>query len=76
MNDHQTTAQQPATELPIAIVHRVTTLSMTFVEKPSDSQRQQLKDNGYRYENGKWYKSVPQGFHADAEMIGQLLAAA
>jgi hypothetical protein len=71
MNDQQTVTA----ELPIAIVHRVTTLSITFVEKPTDSQRQQLKDHGYRYENGKWYKSQPEGYHADAELISQILAA-
>ncbi len=75
MNDHQTTAQQPVTDLPIAIVHRTTTLSITFVEKPTDGQRQQLKDHGYRYENGKWYKSGTHGQHADSDLIAQILAA-
>ncbi len=63
------------TEQPIAIIHQTTTVSMTFVEKPTDSQRQQLKDTGFRYDNGKWYKSATQGQHADAEMVGQILAA-
>ena len=71
MNDQQTATA----EMPIAIVHRTTTLSITFVEKPTDSQRQQLKDHGYRYENGKWYKSHTHGQHADAEIVGQVLAA-
>ena len=75
MNEHQTTTQQPAAEMPIAIVHRTTTLSITFVQKPSDAARQQLKDAGYRFDNGKWYKSAMVGQHADAELIGQVLAA-
>lgn len=71
MNDQQTATAS----LPIAILHRTTTLSITFVQKPSDAARQQLKDAGYRFDNGKWYKSVMVGQHADAELIGQVLAA-
>jgi hypothetical protein len=60
---------------PVAIVRKVFTISITFVNKPSDTRRQQLKDAGYRFENGQWYKSHPEGHHADDATVADLIAA-
>ncbi len=59
----------------VAIVRKTTTLSITYVEKPTDEERRKLKDAGYRYENGQWYKSQSVGNHADSDTIAKLLAA-
>jgi hypothetical protein len=42
----------------VAIVRKTTTLSITYVEKPSDEERRKLKEAGYRYENGNWFNSL------------------
>jgi hypothetical protein len=60
---------------PIAIARNTNTVSFTFVEKPSDEQRHQLKEGVFRYESGNWFKSQTQGYHATGEVIDQLLAA-
>jgi hypothetical protein len=60
---------------PVAIVRKVFTISITFVNKPSDARRQQLKGAGYRFENGNWYKSDTEGKHADDATVADLIAA-
>jgi hypothetical protein len=59
----------------IAIARNTNAVSITFVQKPSDEQRRQLKEAGFRYENRQWFKSQTQGYHATGEVIDQLLAA-
>jgi Mg2+ and Co2+ transporter CorA len=59
----------------VAIVCKTTTLSITYVEKPSDEERRKRKEAGYRYENGNWFKYHLVGNHADSETIANLLAA-
>jgi hypothetical protein len=62
-------------EQPITIARNTNTVSITFVQKPTDEQRRQLKEAGFRYESGNWFKSQTQGYHATGEVIDQLLAA-
>jgi hypothetical protein len=59
----------------VEIIRKTTILSITYVEKPSDEERRKLKEAGYRYENGNWFKSQQVGNHADSETIAKLLAA-
>ena len=60
---------------PIAIIRQTTTVSIAFAEKPSEERRKQLRDAGYRYENGNWYRSDPQSRMASEELVAQVLAA-
>lgn len=60
---------------PIAIIKQTTTVSVTFAEKPSEERRRQLREAGYRYENGNWYKSEPDSQMASEELVAKLLAA-
>lgn len=60
---------------PIAIIRQTTTVSITFAEKPPEERRRQLRDAGYRYENGNWYRSEPQSQMATEELVAQVLAA-
>ena len=72
MNNSQ---QATATAEPVAIIKHTTTVSITFVERPSSEMISKLKAGGYRYENGNWFKSHTQGKHADHEVVAQLIAA-
>lgn len=72
MNNSQ---QATTAELPIAIVRHTVTVAITFVEKPSDERRRQLRDAGYRYENGQWYKSKTQGENATDSIVARVIAA-
>lgn len=58
-----------------AIVRKTFTVSITHVGKPSAERRQQLKDAGYKYENGNWYKSQTESHFADESKVAQLIAA-
>lgn len=60
---------------PIAIARQVTTVSITFSEKPSEERRRELKASGFRYENGNWYKSDSQSHLADEATVAKLIAA-
>ena len=51
------------------------TVSHTFTNKPSDKRRQQLKDAGYRFENGHWYKNQTEGRITTEETLDQIIAA-
>ena len=63
------------TDQPIAIVHQIVTVSVTFVEKPNDETRARLEAAGYHFDNGQWYRSDAHAQHADAEMFAQVIAA-
>ncbi|WP_152051765.1 hypothetical protein [Tautonia marina] len=60
---------------PIAIIRQTTTVSIAFAEKPSEERRRQLRDAGYRYENGNWFRSEPHSQMATEELVAQVLAA-
>jgi hypothetical protein len=60
---------------PVAIIRQVSTIAITFVDKPTDQRRRELKDAGYRFENGQWYKSHSQGQNADDSLVAQVIAA-
>jgi hypothetical protein len=64
--------QNPET---IAIIRKTITVSITFVDKPSDERRRQLKEAGYKYENGNWYRSDTEGHRASDALVSQVLAA-
>lgn len=59
----------------IAIIRQTVTVAITFVDKPSDERRRQLKDAGFRYENGNWYKSNTVGQQADDSTVAKIIAA-
>lgn len=63
-----------AQSTPIAIVRQTTTVSITFAEKPSDELRRQLREAGYRYDNGNWYRSQPEAQWATEETVAQILS--
>lgn len=60
---------------PIAIIRKTTTVSISFADKPSEERRRQLREAGYRYENGNWFRSEPQSQMASEELVAQVLAA-
>ena len=60
---------------PVGIIRQTTTVSITFVEKPSEELRRQLRESGFRYENGNWYRSQTDGQMATEELVAQVLAA-
>ena len=60
---------------PIAIARQVTTVSITFTEKPSEERRRELKAAGFKFENGNWYKSESQSHFADDATVAKLIAA-
>ena len=68
-------SQQTTVELPIAIIRHTVNVAITFVEKPSDERRRQLRDAGYRYENGQWYKSKTQAENASDSIVARVIAA-
>lgn len=61
---------------PIALIRQTTTVSIAFLEKPSEERRKRLWENGYRYANGAWFKPVSQSQMATEELVAQVLAAA
>jgi hypothetical protein len=71
-NSDQATTQ---TVEPAAIIKHTTTVSITFVNRPSGDMIAKLKAGGYRYEAGNWFKSETQGKHADHETVAQLVSA-
>jgi hypothetical protein len=60
---------------PVAIVRQSVTVSITYTSKPDEATRQRLKDAGYKFENGHWYRNQTQGNMATQAEILQLLAA-
>jgi hypothetical protein len=60
---------------PIAIIRQTMTVSIAFAEKPSEERRRQLRDSGYRYENGQWYKSQLLSEMAAEELVAKVIAA-
>jgi hypothetical protein len=60
---------------PISIIRQTVTVAITFVDKPTDERRRQLKEAGFRYENGHWYKSNTVGQQADDSVVAQVIAA-
>ena len=60
---------------PIALIRRTTTVSFAFAEKPTEERRRQLREAGYQYQNGTWYKSQPDSQMASEELVAQVLAA-
>jgi hypothetical protein len=59
----------------VAIIRHSVTLSLTFTNKPSDSERQALKDRGYKFENGQWYRNQTDSRLATQAEVQQLLMA-
>ncbi len=70
------TEAQTTNPAPIALIRQTTTVSIAFAERPSEERRRQLREAGYRYENGHWYRSDPQSQMASEELVEQVLAAA
>jgi hypothetical protein len=60
---------------PVAIVRQSVTVSLTFTSKPSDSERQALKDKGYKFENGQWYRNQTDSRLTTQAEVQQLLMA-
>ena len=60
---------------PIAIIRQTTTVSIAFAEKPSEERRRQLRDAGYLYDKGQWFKPVTDSRMASEELVAQVLAA-
>jgi hypothetical protein len=59
----------------IAIARRTVTVSITFAGKPSEDRRKALKDAGYKFENGSWYRSeTVSNLATDAE-VAKIIAA-
>ena len=61
---------------PIAIIRKTTTVAFTFEGMPSEERRRALKEAGYRYDNGHWYRSQSDSQMAPEEMVAKVLAAA
>ena len=61
---------------PIAIVRKTTTVAITFEGVPPEERRRALKEAGYRYDNGHWYRSQSDSQMAPEELVAQVLAAA
>ena len=59
----------------VAIVRRTYTESVTFVGKPSEERRSQLKAAGYKFESGNWYRSRSDSQLATDEEVAKTLAA-
>lgn len=60
---------------PIALIRQTTTVSIAFAEKPSEERRRQLRDAGYLYDKGQWFKPVTESRMATEELVAQVLAA-
>ena len=60
---------------PIAIIRQSTTVSIAFAEKPSEERRKQLRDSGYLYDKGQWFKPVTDSQMASEELVAKVLAA-
>ena len=59
----------------VAIVRRTYTESITFVGKPSEERRVQLKAAGYKFENGNWYRSRSDSQLASDDEVAKQVAA-
>jgi hypothetical protein len=59
----------------ISIIRQTVTVAITFVDKPSEERRRQLKEAGFRYDAGHWYKSNTVGQQADDSTVAQVIAA-
>jgi hypothetical protein len=59
----------------VAIVRQSVTVSITYTSKPDEATRAALKNTGYKFENGHWYRNQAQGNMASQAEIQQLLAA-
>jgi hypothetical protein len=59
----------------VAIIRQSITVSLTFTAKPAEATRQRLKDAGYKFENGNWYRNQSDGKLANQAEVQQLLAA-
>lgn len=69
-------SQQASTnELPIGVIRTSYTVAITFTAKPSEQLRQRLKNAGYKFENGNWYRNQSEGNLATNDNVEQLLAA-
>ena len=60
---------------PVAIIRQSVTVSVTFTSKPGDSERQALKTQGYKFENGQWYRNETTSRLAAQAEVHQLLMA-
>jgi hypothetical protein len=60
---------------PIALIRQTTTISIAFAEKPPEERRRQLRDAGYLYDKGQWFKPVTESQMASEELVARVLAA-
>ena len=59
----------------VAIARRTVTVNITFVGKPSEERRKALKDAGYKFENGSWYRSESVSNLANESEVAKIIAA-
>jgi hypothetical protein len=69
------TQQASTIEQPIGVIRTSFTVGITFTNKPSEELRRKMKEAGYKFENGNWYKNQSEGKLATQETVDQLLAA-
>lgn len=69
------TTNQTTQDQPVGVVQTSYTVSFTFTEKPSAEKRQRLKDAGYSYDKGRWFRNESSSKLATQATVDQLLAA-
>lgn len=62
-------------ENPIAIIRQTTTVSIAFADKPSEERRKRLRDAGYLYDKGHWFKTATDSQMASEATVAKLIAA-
>ena len=59
---------------PIGILQTSFTVSLTFTSKPTEEMRQRLKQAGYLFDKGRWFRNQSDSKQATVEAVEQLLA--